>query len=49
MLCDADGRARFHYERYRERDLRAAKGFIVFGIVRAVSISPFLVHRALNG
>lgn len=49
ILYDADDPTQFHFHRSVEHDARAAKIFIVVGLVWALLFSPFLIHKELYG
>ena len=49
IIYDADNPTSFHFREYWEHDIRTAKGFIAFGIVWTLVITPFLVYKAMNG
>ena len=48
IIYDADEPAHFDFEKVLEHDIRAAKIFIVVGLVWALFFTPFLVNKTLN-
>ena len=49
IIYDADDPNHFDLEKVLEHDVRAARIFIVVGLVWAVIFSPFLINKELNG